>query len=90
MNWNHNFLGERCNEIYNSNIYLLVFNASWQWWVIMCAWMMVEIVLIIGKFSQEYKKQKDQINGIFAKENLQAIWNDGFKAGTQHTQVQKH
>lgn len=72
----------------------LVFNASWQWWVIMCAWMMVEIVLIVGKFLQEYKKQKSMLDATskrpLNKEDLEAIWNNGFAVGVEHAQIRKH
>lgn len=78
----------------------LIFNASWQWWALMCAWALMESFMLIAKFRQEYKKQisimdkKDYNfapNGkIMTKEELEAIWNNGYAVGIEHSKLSKH
>jgi len=78
----------------------LVFNASWQWWAIMCAWMMTELFMIVAKFREEYKKQIKSIgnpdfniapNGkVMTKDELEAIWNNGYSVGVEHSKLSKH
>ncbi len=78
----------------------LIFNASWQWWAIMIAWMCMEGFMIIAKFREEYKKQlnimdkkdyKFAPNGkVMTKDELEAIWNNGYAVGVEHSQLRKH
>lgn len=78
----------------------LVFNASWQWWVMMIAWMCMEGFMLIAKFQQEYKKQISMMdkkdynfapNGkIMTKQELEAIWNNGYSVGLEHSKLSKH
>lgn len=78
----------------------LVFNASWQWWAMMCAWMLMEAFMLIAKFKEEYKKQISMMdkkdynfapNGkVMTKEELEAIWNNGYSVGLEHSKLSKH
>lgn len=78
----------------------LVFNASWQWWALMCAWMMFEIYAFCTTFWKEYKKQKKELlqekqkvpvdGKVMSNEDLEAIWNNGYKIGLEHSQLRKH
>lgn len=71
----------------------LVFNASWQWWAIMCAWMCMEGFMIVAKFLEEYKKQKANIEAELkpiTKKQLEEVWNNGYAVGAEHAQLRKH
>lgn len=69
----------------------LVFNASWQWWAIMCALMLVEGFMLIAKFREEYKKQIKEIETRpITKEQLEEVWNNGYKVGAEHASLRKH
>jgi len=73
----------------------LVFNASWQWWAIMCALMMFEIYAYCTTFWKEYKKQKGALDMNFkskpmTKKELEEIWNNGYATGMEQAQLRKH
>jgi len=78
----------------------LTFNASWQWWALMCAFMLTEVFMLITKFLEEYKKQRSLLddkkfnvgpNGkVMTKQDLEAIWNNGYSVGVEHSQMRKH
>ena len=69
----------------------LVFNASWQWWALMVAWMCMEGFILTVKFWQEYKKQIKEIETRpITKEQLEEVWNNGYKVGTEHATLSKH
>lgn len=73
----------------------LIFNASWQWWALMCAWMLTEAIFLIIKFRQEYKNQIKSLNlgeetKVLTKTQLEEIWNNGYQVGTEHAQMKKH
>lgn len=76
----------------------LVFNASWQWWALMAAWMMTEIFLLVFHAYKEYqngKITKAQYNlspdgKVMTKEDLEAIWNNGYSVGLEHSNMSKH
>lgn len=71
----------------------LVFNASWQWWVLMIAWMCMEGFMLFCKFWQEYKNQKALIDAEvkpITKKQLEEVWNNGYAVGVEHSQLRKH
>lgn len=71
----------------------LVFNASWQWWVMMIAWMCMEGFMLFCKFWQEYKNQKALIDAEakpITKKQLEEVWNNGYAVGVEHSQLRKH
>lgn len=71
----------------------LVFNASWQWWAMMIAWMCMEGFMIVAKFREEYKKQKANIEAEakpITKKQLEEVWNNGYAVGVEHAQLRKH
>lgn len=71
----------------------LVFDADWQWWAVMCAWMAMDIFMIINKFSNEYKKQLKELkepSKPMTKEQLEEVWNNGYSVGFEHSQLKKH
>lgn len=69
----------------------LVFNASWQWWALMAAWMSMEAFMLIAKFRQEYKKQLEEIETKpITKQQLEEVWNNGYSLGVEHSQLRKH
>ena len=78
----------------------LVFNASWQWWALMCAFMLFEIYAFCTTFWKEYKRQKKEMlvkkqmispdGKVMTKEDLEAIWNNGYAVGVEHSQIRKH
>lgn len=78
----------------------LVFNASWQWWALMVAWMCMEGFILIMRFREEYKKQIKSLgnpqfniapNGkVMTKDELEAIWNNGYSVGVEHSKLSKH
>ncbi len=71
----------------------LVFNASWQWWALMIAWMCMEGFMLVAKFRDEYKKQKSLIDAEakpITKKQLEEVWNNGYTVGIEHGQIRKH
>lgn len=71
----------------------LIFNASWQWWALMCAWALMESFMLIAKFRQEYKNQKALIDAEskpITKKQLEEVWNNGYAVGVEHSQLRKH
>lgn len=73
----------------------LIFNASWQWWALMCAWMAMEGFILLAKFRDEYKKQKNALGvdleaKTLTKKQLEEIWNNGYAVGVEHSQLRKH
>ena len=71
----------------------LVFNASWQWWALMIAWMCMEGFMLTAKFWQEYKNQKAMIEAEakpITKKQLEEVWNNGYAVGLEHSHLSKH
>jgi hypothetical protein len=71
----------------------LVFNASWQWWALMCAWMLAELYMYATTFWKEYKKQLKELNAEvkpMTKQQLEEVWNNGYAVGLEHSQLRKH
>ena len=64
----------------------------------MAAWMLTEIFLLTFKAVQEYKEikqKKAQFNiapdgKVMTKEDLEAIWNNGYAVGLEHSNMSKH
>jgi hypothetical protein len=76
----------------------LVFNASWQWWALMVAWMLAELFLLIMQALKEYKEIKEKKakynlspdGKVMTKEDLESIWNNGYAVGLEHSNMSKH